>query len=112
MTQAAFLADLVLALHAAVVAYLDMAPPDDIHFIDGGTNTRAHQAHNIILEFMADNGYQANVKRLGIPDRWVEHGSQLELHKECGFDPEGIAAATRELVEQRKERSASQTMAG
>jgi 1-deoxy-D-xylulose-5-phosphate synthase len=50
-----------------------------------------------VLEFMADNGYSAKLKRLGIPDRIVEHGEQLELHHECGFDPEGIAEAVRQL---------------
>ncbi len=50
-----------------------------------------------VLEFMADNGYSAKLKRLGIPDRVVEHGDQLELHHECGFDPEGIAEAVRQL---------------
>lgn len=51
-----------------------------------------------VLEFMADHGYSAMVKRLGIPDRVVEHGEQIQLHKECGFDPEGIANAVRELM--------------
>lgn len=51
-----------------------------------------------VLEFMAENGYQAHVKRLGIPDRIVEHGEQLELHRECGFDPEGIARTAREMM--------------
>jgi 1-deoxy-D-xylulose-5-phosphate synthase len=51
-----------------------------------------------ITEFMADHGYMAQVKRLGIPDRIVEHGTQLELHRECGFDPEGIAQAVTELA--------------
>ncbi|EMR02282.1 1-deoxy-D-xylulose-5-phosphate synthase [Cesiribacter andamanensis] len=51
-----------------------------------------------VLEWMADQGYSATVKRLGIPDRIVEHGEQLELHRECGFDPEGIASAVRELA--------------
>ena len=50
-----------------------------------------------VLEFMADNGYAAKLKRLGIPDRVVEHGEQFELHHECGFDPEGIAEAVRQL---------------
>ncbi|MES2386428.1 MAG: 1-deoxy-D-xylulose-5-phosphate synthase [Bacteroidota bacterium] len=50
-----------------------------------------------VLEFMADNGYSARVTRLGIPDRIVEHGEQLELHAECGFDPKGIAEAVRKL---------------
>ncbi|SFC87834.1 1-deoxy-D-xylulose-5-phosphate synthase [Flexibacter flexilis DSM 6793] len=52
-----------------------------------------------VLEFMADNGYNARLKRLGIPDRIVEHGEQIELHRECGFDPEGIAEAAREMAE-------------
>ncbi len=51
-----------------------------------------------VLEFMIDNGYNAKVKRLGIPDRIVEHGEQIELQRECGFDPAGIANAVRELA--------------
>ncbi|GAA5035710.1 1-deoxy-D-xylulose-5-phosphate synthase [Marivirga lumbricoides] len=43
-----------------------------------------------ILEFMAENDYSSKVKRLGIPDRIVEHGEQYELHAECQFDTEGI----------------------
>jgi 1-deoxy-D-xylulose-5-phosphate synthase len=52
-----------------------------------------------VLEFMADNGYSAKLKRLGIPDRVVEHGEQIELQHECGFDPQGIADAVREMIE-------------
>lgn len=51
-----------------------------------------------ILEFMTDNDYNAQVKRLGIPDRVVEHGEQLELHTECGYHPEGIANMAMEMV--------------
>ncbi len=52
-----------------------------------------------VLEWMMDQGYQAQVKRLGIPDDIIEHGEQIELHRECGFDPEGIAATVRSLAE-------------
>lgn len=51
-----------------------------------------------VIEWMMDHGYQAQVKRLGIPDRVVEHGEQLELHRECGFDPEGIMQAVKEMA--------------
>ncbi|WP_026135530.1 1-deoxy-D-xylulose-5-phosphate synthase [Nafulsella turpanensis] len=51
-----------------------------------------------IVEFMADHGYHAQVKRLGIPDSIIEHGEQLELHAECGFDPAGIARAVIQLA--------------
>jgi 1-deoxy-D-xylulose-5-phosphate synthase len=52
-----------------------------------------------VLEFMADNNYQAEVRRLGIPDRVVEHGEQIELQRECGFDPDGIERAVIEIFE-------------
>jgi 1-deoxy-D-xylulose-5-phosphate synthase len=54
-----------------------------------------------VLEFMAENGYSAQVKRLGIPDRLVEHGEQLELQKECGFDAEGIMETCKALAGQK-----------
>lgn len=52
-----------------------------------------------ILEFAADHKYKnTTVVRLGIPDAFIEHGSQMELHKECGFDPESIAQTAAKLV--------------
>jgi len=50
-----------------------------------------------ILEFMTANGYKAEVKILGIPDRIVEHGTPKELQRECGYDAQGIAEAVRAL---------------
>ncbi len=52
-----------------------------------------------VLEFMADHNYHSELKRLGIPDRIVEHGEQYELHRECGFDPDGIERAVVEMLE-------------
>ncbi len=43
-----------------------------------------------VVEFAADNGYQARIKRLGIPDEIIEHGSQDELYAECGYDSRSI----------------------
>jgi 1-deoxy-D-xylulose-5-phosphate synthase len=51
-----------------------------------------------VLEFMAANGYRADVRILGIPDRLVEHGTLKELHRECGYDAAGIAEAVRTLM--------------
>ena len=54
-----------------------------------------------VLEFMNDHNYQAEVQRLGIPDEIIEHGSQLELQKQCGFDTDGIYKASLKLVSDR-----------
>lgn len=51
-----------------------------------------------IIEFMADNGYRASVKRLGIPDEIMEHGQQIELQQECGFDPKAIAKTAKSMM--------------
>lgn len=51
-----------------------------------------------VIEYMNDNSYKAKVIRLGIPDRFVDHGTQEELFRECGYDAEGIARAARNLV--------------
>lgn len=51
-----------------------------------------------ILEFMADNDYQAKVVRLGIPDRVVNHGEQPELWAECHYDSKAIIAAVKQFM--------------
>lgn len=50
-----------------------------------------------ILEFMADNEYHLKIKRIGIPDRFIEHGTIPELHSECGMDKESIVKAIKEI---------------
>lgn len=52
-----------------------------------------------ILEFMADNDYRAEVKRIGIPDDVIEHGEQSQLHKECGMDALSIEQAVYKMLE-------------
>jgi 1-deoxy-D-xylulose-5-phosphate synthase len=54
-----------------------------------------------IIEFASDNGYKAKVKRLGIPDYFVEHGTQQELIAECGFDSVGIEKTIREMLKSK-----------
>ncbi len=52
-----------------------------------------------ILEFMADNNYSSKVRRLGIPDYFVQQGSIKELHEECGYDYNGIYKAVLSICE-------------
>ena len=58
-----------------------------------------------VVEWMADQGYSASVRRLGVPDRWIEHGTQAELYEECGYDAAAIEEAAQELY--AKEASSS-----
>ncbi len=60
-----------------------------------------------VIEFMADNHYHARVVRLGIPDKYIHHGTPEELHADCGFDATAIAAKVRELLGMQSELSTS-----
>jgi len=51
-----------------------------------------------VIEFMADNNYCKPVKRFGIPDRFVEHGTQDQLQLECGFDKECIYCTIKKML--------------
>ena len=44
-----------------------------------------------VLEFFADNGYELEVKRIGIPNKFVMHGTVPELRQICGMDAQSIA---------------------
>tara|TARA_B100000795_G_scaffold237710_1_gene198484 strand:+ start:1351 stop:3288 length:1938 start_codon:yes stop_codon:yes gene_type:complete len=51
-----------------------------------------------ISEFMIDNDYSSKITRLGIPDSYIEHGSQAELHKECLYDTDAIIETVKKVV--------------
>lgn len=43
-----------------------------------------------VLEWMEDKGYQPKVVRLGLPDKFVEHGTVEEERRLCGIDNESL----------------------
>ena len=43
-----------------------------------------------ILEFISDRGYTPTIRRIGIPDAFVQHGTPKELYQLCGMDAESI----------------------
>ncbi len=50
-----------------------------------------------VLEFFEETGLSPRVLRLGLPDRFVEQGSQAELWARYGLDASGIAGSLREF---------------
>ena len=52
-----------------------------------------------VLEAAADAGLDTSrVRRLGIPDQFIEHGERGELLADLGLDAAGIAAACRAMA--------------
>ncbi|MFN2430943.1 MAG: 1-deoxy-D-xylulose-5-phosphate synthase [Cryomorphaceae bacterium] len=57
-----------------------------------------------VLEFMVDHGYTSQVKRLGIEDKFFEHGSQKELYIEAGFYTSDIVKSALSMIEKSIQR--------
>ncbi len=51
-----------------------------------------------VLEYYSDKGIKKNILRIGLPDAWVEQGSQKELHALLGIDPQGIAEKVENFI--------------
>ena len=56
-------------------------------------------AGSAVIEWMVDHNYSSQVKRLGLPDTIVEHGTQRELHDLLGIGPDGIIDAIEEMLQ-------------
>ena len=51
---------------------------------------------------MSNNNYKSSVKRLGIPDQFVHHGTQEELQKDCFYDSESIIKTVHEILAENR----------
>ncbi len=52
-----------------------------------------------VLEYFADKGYAVQVKRLGVNDQFVEHGSTKELYHMLHLDKEGLCESLLQALE-------------
>jgi len=57
-----------------------------------------------VLEFMVDQKYSAEIIRLGIPDKYIHHGTQPELWQECGFDTAAITKTIKSILSIKNNR--------
>jgi 1-deoxy-D-xylulose-5-phosphate synthase len=59
--------------------------------IQGGLGTA-------VMEFMMENDYKPKIIRIGIPDKFIEHGTIPQLYHLCGMDIESI---TKVIIDKR-----------
>jgi len=71
--------------------------PDDQLSIDWLDETHVgHGGVEFVARVLEEIDSPARLVRLGIPDRFIDHGDQARLLAEIGLDREGIIRATRE----------------
>jgi len=55
-----------------------------------------------VLEYFAEKNYKNDVLRIGLPDHFIDHGTQEELHHLLGIDPDGIVEKVKLFIGQKK----------
>lgn len=61
-----------------------------------------------VLECLEEAGlFNVRVKRLGVPDRVIEHATHAQQLAECGLTPQGIRQAALQLLGQRQSSEAA-----
>jgi 1-deoxy-D-xylulose-5-phosphate synthase len=88
----------VKPLDAALLRRLASAP-----IITVEENTLLGGFGSAVIEHFEQTGRLASVsiRRIGLQDAFCEHASRAEQLRDCGLDPEGIAAAARAFLAQR-----------
>ena len=56
-----------------------------------------------VIEFMVDNNYKTEVLRLGIPDKFINQGTQEQLYAECYFDVNAIKESVYKLISRKSQ---------
>lgn len=51
-----------------------------------------------VLEYFVEKNYKNDVLRIGLPDRFIDHGTQKELHHLLEMDPDGIVKRVRSFT--------------
>jgi len=52
-----------------------------------------------VAEFVSDNQYFIHLKRIGIPDKFVDQGTPEELYREYGLDQQGIYKTIKAFIQ-------------
>lgn len=68
------------------------------HIITVENGVRNGGMGSAVVEWMNDHGYSPFIKRLGLPDKFIEHGTVRELQAIVGIDKDGIIKAIQELT--------------
>lgn len=55
-----------------------------------------------VAEYFIDNNLKNDILRIGLPDNFVDHGTQEELHKIVGLDPDSIASKVKSFINRDK----------
>ena len=56
-----------------------------------------------VAAWLLENGYKGRLKRMGLPDSFVEHGSRNQILASLGLDVDGVVLSIKDMVKNKKE---------
>jgi 1-deoxy-D-xylulose-5-phosphate synthase len=65
-------------------------------------NSLAGGLGSAVAEYFINNNLKNDIQMIGLPDKFVDHGTQQELHKILGIDPDGIVEKIKQFVNQKE----------
>ena len=93
----------------ATLVDMRFVKPFDVQLID-----ELHQSHDVIVtiednaiaggagsavnEYILSQGITIKILNIGIPDQFIKHGTQEEVHQELGLDSTGIIAKINSFI--------------
>lgn len=54
-----------------------------------------------VAEYFITKNYKNDIEMIGLPDKFIDHGTQEELHRLLEIDPEGIVNKVKEFIQQK-----------
>ena len=55
-----------------------------------------------VAAWLLENGYKGRLKRIGLPDSFVEHGSRNQILNSLGLDVDGVVLSIKDMVKNKK----------
>ncbi len=69
---------------------LDQIAKTNIKIVTAEENTIVGGFGSAVAEYFSDKNYKNDILRIALPDEFIEHGTQKELHNIVGIDADGI----------------------
>jgi 1-deoxy-D-xylulose-5-phosphate synthase len=64
-------------------------------------NSLAGGFGSAVAEYFINKKYKNDLEMIGLPDKFIDHGTQQELHNILKIDPDGIVDKVKEFIQQK-----------
>lgn len=85
--------------------YIDSVVSRNLKIVTLEENSIVGGFGSAVLEYCSSKNYNVEILRIGLPDKFINHGTQAELHKLIGIDPDGIYEKVKLFFSNKKVES-------